>query len=297
MRLRRAGRWLLLVALVLSATLVSPGSVRAAPSGPPTDGIIEVVGSRGGSAEFSLAQPATLLAFQNAFTRRPFFERKPYVAGTTTGDFVGWYLQRLPDEKPIAGFLTVPAFDRLMGAPLPLGLVPDWPETLEPGRYRVVLLADGPSRAFIRTAEPWAGQVLQASTPHPVAASGVLGWSGPASSASSPFDFADPTSLLLEFGFSRTDATGAETAVTCLTPAADSTCAQSATVREPNASGGFHSGGPGSWGAGASLRVMEPGEIAPGAYNFVLHGAGVSSAGGALLIGIADAGNPWASAG
>lgn len=270
----------------------SPG--RASAPRPPSGGIIEIRGNGGGAAHFSLARPATLLAFQNAFTRRPFFERHPDVAGETKGDYVGWYLQKLPEMTPIAGFLTIPALDGSMGRPLPLGLVSNWPETLAPGDYRVVLLADGPSRAFIRTAEPWAAQVLHASKPHAVAESDLVTWTSPTSSAVSPFDVVDPSTLIFEMGWSRTDVAGADQSVMCFTPRPDTTCALSGTVSQPAGGGGFFAGGPRSRSIGAWMRVLKPGEVAPGEYNHVLHGAGVQSSGGALAIGIADGGDPLA---
>lgn len=216
-----------------------------------------------------------------------------YVAGATKGDFAGWYLQRLPGLEPVAGFLTIRGLDSDLGEPYPVGLVPNWPEVIPAGKYRVMLIGDGPSSAFIRTLEDWVPSRVAASQPHDVATSGHLRWVQPGGQEVAPFVLTDPQAVVFEWSWNTTEMVGANHAVTCITPRQDSTCALSATVGMPGGGGGLFVGMPGSSGAGIGSRIGQPGEVPPGEYNYVLTGLGANSKGGALMVALSGAGNPF----
>lgn len=264
---------------------------RAVPAGPPASGVIEITGNESGTVVVDFPRPVELLSFSN-LGDRPHLERPGYIAGQTKGAYAGWYMQRLPGLEPVAGFLTVRGLDRDLGEPLPVSLVRKSPQVIPPGRYRVMLLGDGPSTAFIRTIEDWVPSRLHAATPHGVVSSGVLGWDVPGGHSASPVVITDPVTGIYELEWHAADLAGASHSVICITPSPDITCALSATTGLPGGGGGFHVGGPGTRFAGVGVRHREPGEIPPGDYNFVLLGGGANTSGRAFMIALPGAAAP-----
>lgn len=128
-------------------------------------GGVRVEGDGSRSIEFTVAAPTTL--------SDPVEGRQP--AGTTAGGYVGYYIQQLPELTPVAGFVTFPAFDVLFGIPAPISLVPGQRGvTLDPAmRYRLTLLADGPSTAIIPTSQG-AGFTLRPAAPVKTFFTGVV---------------------------------------------------------------------------------------------------------------------------
>jgi hypothetical protein len=112
--------------------------------------------------------------------------------GTTDGDYLGWYVLSLPDLQPVTGFLQIRTFEDQFGEPFTFSLTGEPASRLDAGRYRFVLLADGPAEAQIPTTSLRSPLVLSADAPHPTAggAAGTVVSTATTRIHSEPLDFA-----------------------------------------------------------------------------------------------------------
>lgn len=198
-----------IVACMAMATIIAASTSSAAATEE-----IRVVGDASGSVEFSVADRTTLGDLEAA--------RQP--AGTTAGGYVGYYIQQVPELHAVAGFVTFPGVDDVFGAPVVVSLVPGQrAAVLEPSRrYRLTLLADGPSTAVIPTSGR--GLTMRPAVPVETFFTGAVELPSTGLATRAFTTELGRGSLVLQVAAERHASAGARSREMCIVPVGTTTC-------------------------------------------------------------------------
>lgn len=160
--MRRAS---LVLAGTLIATLLIPAGVAASSARE----VIELRGSRDAFVDVFFASSVRITCCDIRYADNPPRFVQEGFTQETEGAYVGFAIERLPQEKLVVGGVRIPSMD-LGSLRLPALAQLARGGRLSPGRYRIHLLTDGPSIVRIEARgleSPW---VLRPTNPSPVAA-------------------------------------------------------------------------------------------------------------------------------